>query len=332
MGKKGNQMRKTRRSREAAIIAQKYLQDKVNGVVTDQEDIEMERAYAGAIREEFGETTVTEPNALTVVEPPLSLRDRWKVIISEDHALDYPDLTLEVFINGTEYEEPAFAEWMMRATCRRATTLEEADLCVFTGGADVDPVFYGARKHDTTKIDTRRDERDLIVYKECYDQGIPMLGICRGAQFLHVMNGGRLYQDIDGHVGNHKIVDLEQRRVIDRISSVHHQSCIPNLEGGMRILATASQSRKRVKYDNELEEFVTELGIKPDVEAFFYPETCCLGVQGHPEYKTYNAFSVWVLNLINRWVIENPDVDFVNNVRRLRPDILGMRSLAEGKK
>src|SRR3546814_5523779 len=106
-----------------------------------------------------------------------------------------------------------------------ADTPEEADLVVFVGGADVDPALYGAERHQTTFPDTDQDQRDMELFKTCYENGIPMLGVCRGAQFLNVMHGGKLYQDVDNHVGDHPIYDTQNKRVIHNVSSIHHKMC-----------------------------------------------------------------------------------------------------------
>jgi len=59
-----------------------------------------------------------------------------KVSVLRDHLLDYPELWLDVFVAGPPYEERQFAELFARARCKRATTVETADLVVLTGGPD----------------------------------------------------------------------------------------------------------------------------------------------------------------------------------------------------
>src|SRR3546814_14796091 len=85
----------------------------------------------------------------------------------------------------------------------------------------------------------------MELFKTCYENGIPMLGVCRGAQFLNVMPGGKLYQDVDNHVGDHPIYDPQNKRVIPNVSSIHHQMCIETRKGGMEILAASSAASKR---------------------------------------------------------------------------------------
>src|SRR5690554_3184603 len=78
-------------------------------------------------------------------------------------------------------------------------TAEEADLVCFIGGEDVQPSLYGEHDHPSTHTNPARDEMEEKLFHYCLNEGIPMAGICRGAQFLNVMNGGKLYQDVDNH-------------------------------------------------------------------------------------------------------------------------------------
>lgn len=243
-----------------------------------------------------------------------------RVTLFRDTLHQFPELYLEVFINGPDWEERAFAEMFVRGRCTRADSPEKADLVVFVGGADVDPLLYGQTPHPNTHCDPELDKRDLAVYKICYDNGIPMLGVCRGAQFLHVMNGGKLYQHVDAHNSEHNMWDKRRTQMIAKVSSVHHQMVVPNAAGGMVVLADTFKSSKRWLNAKEYNE-----GHRPDIEAFFYPETCCIGIQGHPEYKGYSQFTKWSLERIHEFVNENPDVVLRDGFRRLKEDIIDLR-------
>jgi gamma-glutamyl-gamma-aminobutyrate hydrolase PuuD len=261
------------------------------------------------------------------IEKNLQPVNSHRVAVIKDHLLDFPELFLDVFIAGDRYEEAAFASMLSRARCTRAKSVLEADLVIFTGGADVEPALYGATPHKSTKSSQRRDTEDIGLYLMCYEAGIPMLGVCRGAQFLHVMNGGKLYQDVDNHYGDHAIFDRRENRVIAKISSVHHQMVVPYTEGGMEIIAT-SQGKSQKRY---LDDINVERGSANDIEAFFYRDTCCIGVQGHPEYANYNLYTKWCLELLNHYIVCNPDITFdqpkgARPNRRLDPSIIAERA------
>lgn len=255
-----------------------------------------------------------------MVRPNTHLSATKKLVLMKDTQLKFPELWIKVYVQTDEYEMPSFASMFASARCRQALTPEDADLVVFGGGPDVDPLFYGEKPHHTTKISPTRDSSDLALYKKCLDLGIPMFGVCRGAQFLHVMNGGKLFQDVDGHYGEHTMWDRKNKRVLLGVSSVHHQMCIANTEGGMDIIAEAHTSSKRWLNPDKCES-----GHKRDLEAFFYRDTCAFGVQGHPEYSGYPEFTLWALKMIEDLIICNPDVKWTGNNLRILPDLLEQR-------
>lgn len=256
---------------------------------------------------------------LTALQKKNGLR---KVSLFKEMPVEYPQLWLEIFVVGDAIEQRAFADMFVRAQCTKAPSVDTADLVIFTGGADVNPLLYGETPHPSTFFNKDRDEADMLVYAECLKQGIPMFGVCRGAQFLHVMHGGKLYQDIDHHNGDHNIWDVTDNTMIKSVSSVHHQSCIPNPDNGMIIVADAYKSKNRWINDK-----VKETGPRTayDVEAFFYRDTCSFGVQGHPEYKGYSEFRVWTLNKLHQYIIGNPDLERKGRNLRIKDDILSMR-------
>lgn len=244
-------------------------------------------------------------------------------VIHRDMLMTVPQLYMEVFVVGDASEEAAFAEMFVRAECFKASSVETADLVVFTGGEDVNPALYGKNRHESTMFHSARDEEDMLIYEKCLKLGIPMFGVCRGAQFLHVMNGGALYQDVDHHNGKHQMYDRRARQVIQNVSSVHHQMCRPNPEGGMEILGT-SYARSKTRW---IDDKVCETGNTDDIEAFWYPDTICFGVQGHPEYRGYSEFTKWTLNMIEHLFVHNPDIALIDRTRRLKPDLIAQREL-----
>lgn len=240
------------------------------------------------------------------------------VLLDED--IEYPDMYLSVYVSGPELDAQGFPEMFARARCYKARSPDEADLVVFTGGTDVDPVLYGAKPHSSTCASPARDKEDIELYSKCYKEGIPMLGICRGAQFLWVMNGGKLYQDVASHYGDHPIYDVVAKKALKSVSSVHHQMCMPETCPGAEILAEAYKSEKKW-----VDPDTVESGRNRDIEAYFIRETCCLGIQGHPEYRGYAEFTAWSLNLIKQYIWEDPDIKLKGSVIRVLPDILKQR-------
>jgi len=162
--------------------------------------------------------------------------------------------------------------------------LDEADAVVFTGGEDVTPFLYGEQKHPRTSFNYRRDMREINIYKRLKLHQVK-IGICRGAQFLNVMNGGRLWQDVDNHgvTGGHPMRTRDGR--IIQVTSTHHQMMIPG--EFCSIWGKANVARRK---ENETDGI---LSIKEegrhewdDVEVVDYYNTNTLCYQPHPEYRT----------------------------------------------
>jgi gamma-glutamyl-gamma-aminobutyrate hydrolase PuuD len=243
------------------------------------------------------------------------------VQIRRGSAVEWPDLWAEVYIAAeSAVEERLISEMMMvGGKCRKASTPDEADLVIFGGGADVQPHLYGEHQHSKTFCDPKRDAQDFELWNYCYDKGIPMMGICRGAQMGHVALGGKLYQHVNNHNSSHGMWLNDENRIIPNISSVHHQ--MVQKRPGMQILGVA-QGRSSERYTSPT---VRETGTSADIEAFFYRRACFFGVQGHPEYRDFTQFRYWTLLRIQELLVENPDLHLVDGVRRLKQDVIDQR-------
>ncbi|MCR5154086.1 MAG: gamma-glutamyl-gamma-aminobutyrate hydrolase family protein [Lachnospiraceae bacterium] len=74
---------------------------------------------------------------------------------------------------------------------------------LFTGGQDVSPEIYIKNlKNDTFNREEtiiccgERDEMELASLKCAMEKDMPVLGICRGIQFINAALGGTLYRDL----------------------------------------------------------------------------------------------------------------------------------------
>src|SRR5258708_1653411 len=76
---------------------------------------------------------------------------------------------------------------------------ELLDGLLLPGGADVEPRRYGAIPRDDCNLYVmpELDEVELTLARWAIADGLPLLGICRGIQVLHVPCGGTLWQDVN---------------------------------------------------------------------------------------------------------------------------------------
>ena len=69
---------------------------------------------------------------------------------------------------------------------------------VLTGGHDVAPELYNAVRQPYCGTSCKlRDEMERYILKKSVELDKPVLGICRGVQFMNACFGGTLYQDLD---------------------------------------------------------------------------------------------------------------------------------------
>ena len=170
--------------------------------------------------------------------------------------------------------------------------MNEADLVQFVGGADVSPSLYGQRTHPTTQPNAGRDDREVVLYNQALALGIPMAGICRGGQFLNVMNGGSMHQHVDNHDRGSHLAYLTGASLPITVTSTHHQMMEPNWEDATVLMSAKESTFKRrmsnldsatnVEYVINMNSSSATYG---DVEAVYYEGTHSLCFQAHPEYS-----------------------------------------------
>ena len=100
--------------------------------------------------------------------------------------------------------------------------LDGLDGLIITGGRDMDPAHYGQQPHSATDepvpANRERDAWEIALIRGALMRGIPVLGICRGAQVLDVALGGTLHQhlpDVLGHTRH------QQGNAVFSTSTVH---------------------------------------------------------------------------------------------------------------
>jgi gamma-glutamyl-gamma-aminobutyrate hydrolase PuuD len=178
------------------------------------------------------------------------------------------------------------------------SNIEEANLVCFTGGEDVTPHLYGDLAHPFTYNSLERDQYEMKMYCIAREFDIPMVGICRGAQFLNVMSGGRMYQHVSKHTRDHEITDLQTGETV-WVTSTHHQMMMPSSEAVL--VASSTLQGTREWFDAEV--FRKDVS-NQDIEVVFYPVTKCLCFQPHPEFigEEYEQMVNYFNSLLSRFL------------------------------
>jgi gamma-glutamyl-gamma-aminobutyrate hydrolase PuuD len=190
----------------------------------------------------------------------------------------------KVYIVGGGLE---YIRLMFTLGCDGAKGLDDADVVLFTGGEDVNPELYGEVPMAKTNFNRARDEKEKAIFDGALDRDLPMVGICRGGQALNVFNGGKMWQHVTNHAGNH-IARIEVppfngpnklRRTIE-VTSTHHQMMIPTDDAIVLLTASIALEKHAPSYSKIGKPDEAE----PDIEAVWYDDTACLCFQPHPEF------------------------------------------------
>jgi putative glutamine amidotransferase len=136
-----------------------------------------------------------------------------------------------------------------------AAYLERLDGICLSGGPDLDPAAYGApeRHAELGPTEPGLDAFELELARAADARGLPILGICRGAQALNVARGGTLHQHLPGHRQTEPVtatthtVHVERGSQLARIAGAgvlrvntfHHQA-VDVLGRGLRAVAHAA--------------------------------------------------------------------------------------------
>ena len=157
---------------------------------------------------------------------------------------------------------------------------------LFTGGHDISPdIYHEDPLPGLVSCCRKRDVMEALVLKKALAEDKPVLGICRGIQFINAALGGTLYQDIPSQhpseiehhqkapydIPIHEVsveVDsplyncLETRQL--SVNSCHHQA-VKKLADGLKIMAVSPDG-------------IAEALYKPDCRFLW-------AVQWHPEFS-----------------------------------------------
>lgn len=184
--------------------------------------------------------------------------------------------------NGIELVELSFER-------NNTEDITGCDGFVLTGGIDVLPSLYGGAENYPHKPEVflpERDEFERKIYTYAQAEKVPLLGICRGMQYVNILEGGSVFED-NGEAANklHKKgtddkvhgVTIDKQSLLytvtglaeGSVNSAHHQSVKPD-QLGENLMVSA--------YSNTPDRIIEGLEFKDKTGKAFM-----LCVQWHPE-------------------------------------------------
>jgi putative glutamine amidotransferase len=93
-----------------------------------------------------------------------------------------------------------------------AAQVQTLDGLILSGGNAVDPRRYGQVNEGLCRtVIPERDALEFEAFQFCREHGLPILGVCRGIQFLNVSCGGSMLQDLPITTVEHEAVGESSR-------------------------------------------------------------------------------------------------------------------------
>lgn len=176
---------------------------------------------------------------------------------------------------------------------KQVYTIADSDIVILPGGADWMPQFYGEPIGINTRPYENSDKIQMLTALEAIHKKKFIVGICRGAQGLCILNGGKLIQHVTNHAGYaHDILTCDGE--ILATNSLHHQmlnlsvlpaSCYKTLAWSYNHRSTTYLNGKDQQCCYATGESFLDKGYnEPEIVRFNYIKG--IAIQGHPEMES----------------------------------------------
>lgn len=177
--------------------------------------------------------------------------------------------------------------------------LTREDTLVVWGGEDISPALYNRKVSQWTGANAWLSQRDRIesyMMDKAINLGIPIIGVCRGAQMLCAKAGGYLIQHVNNHCDSHKVVtDLGEKL---KVNSLHHQMMVVD-KTEHDMIAWCPTPLSDVYYDED-----NTVDIKIEPELVFFNQIKGMAVQWHPEMMDdHHATNQWFFNKLKEYSV-----------------------------
>lgn len=185
--------------------------------------------------------------------------------------------------------------------------VDEAAALVIWGGGDISPSLYGHDVSPHTGATADPSRRDLIEWElanKAVSMGMPVIGVCRGAQIMCALSGGHLIQDVTGHTNSHNMHVLGGDRVMVS-SSLHHQMMFPwGVEHEIIAEAFPDRSKHYLTRPKNSQKDIEIEALPCEPEIVWFPKTKALAIQGHPEFMGVDTpYVQYCFELVKKYVV-----------------------------
>jgi gamma-glutamyl-gamma-aminobutyrate hydrolase PuuD len=170
--------------------------------------------------------------------------------------------------------------------------MDQADIAVFPGGADISPSLYNRKPHSATAPNPATDAREVPMFKRAVELGLPIVGICRGAQLACALAGGELVQN-QYQPYEHEIQTPFGKDV--NVLSIHHQAMYPwDIPYDDWEIYGWSEKISSFHHDADCKEMVDghPKARGRELEIVYFRKIKCLAIQSHPEMTRKNSQEV----------------------------------------
>jgi len=134
---------------------------------------------------------------------------------------------------------------------------------LFAGGNNVNPKLYGSNEELDDVYDVR-DKTEVEILNYALKLKLPIVGLCRGFHFLNVFFGGKIYNNIKGHVNTKHVLISKNSNFDSLIINSFHNHGVRDKDIALSLTSIAK----------------SEDGI---IEAFENKKLKLLALQWHPE-------------------------------------------------
>jgi gamma-glutamyl-gamma-aminobutyrate hydrolase PuuD len=149
------------------------------------------------------------------------------------------------------------------------------DGIILSGGGDIQPALYGGKPITSGNYAPERDETEKALLAIALEQDIPVLGICRGMEFINVYFGGKI------------------QSVADVAGSIAHDETRHNIMLSDEALVEAARAdvfevnsyHRMVIGEDQLAPQLVAFAVATDytTEGFYHPEFAVAAIVWHPE-------------------------------------------------